>query len=354
MIEVDGNNVLEYIRSRRGELSGWPEFRDDEFSVSTARELAWGVSNIVLRVDTPQRSFVVKQSRKQLRTPIDWFSQLERVWREVNAMRVLETILPDGSVPRVLFEDRENYLFAMEAVEANHRVWKAELLDGHFDLAVAVRLGKLLAMVHRESAGRTGLLEPLGDRTVFDELRLDPFYRYVAETTSDEELARSLRRLIDTTLARQECLVLADFSPKNILLTSSGPVVVDFETAHIGDPGFDIGFFLSHLLLKSVFHRERSAEVLDLAREFWREYVAEAWSPDCPVEFWRDFDRQCIRHLGACMLARVDGKSRVDYLKEDWQTQLVRSFCRDLLVPDAATDLSLASSIDNLARRLDQ
>ena len=149
MIEVDAENVLSYLESRQTELADWPEFGNEELAQAVAAELAWGVSNIVLRVDTPARSFVVKQSRKQLRTPIDWFSQLERVWREVDTMRALETLLPAGAVPGVLFQDRENYLFAMEAVEADHKVWKAELLEGRFDSEIAARLGVLL----RQSIG---------------------------------------------------------------------------------------------------------------------------------------------------------------------------------------------------------
>jgi 5-methylthioribose kinase len=352
VIEVDQQNVLDYLQRRQSELSGWPAFADGELATATATELAWGVSNIVLRVDTLHRSFVVKQSRKQLRTAIDWFSQLERVWREVAAMRALEKFLPPAAVPRVLFEDRENYLFAMEAVEADHRVWKSELLNGQLDVEVAARLGRLLAIVHRDSRDSTELSESLGDRTIFDELRLDPFYRYVADTTSDEQLAASLTSLIDDTLARQDCLVLADFSPKNILLTSNGPVVVDFETAHIGDPGFDIGFFLSHLLLKAVFHHERFEDSLGLACAFWQEYCGELASGLRESDDL-DFERQCVRHLAACMLARVDGKSRVDYLKSDWQVSLVRSLCRDVLVSDGAGDRrEVGWCFGELARRL--
>jgi len=375
VIEVDQSNVLEFLRNRCSEIAGWPAFDDDELAIATAMELAWGVSNIVLRVDTPKRSFVVKQSRKQLRTPIEWFSQLERIWREVDAMRVLEAILPVGAVPRVLFDDRDNYLFAMEAVEADHRVWKAELLAGQMDVAVAAHLGQFLAIVHRDTRGVTTLMDLLGDRTIFDELRLDPFYRYMAESIADEELAESLRRLIDSTLAESECLVLADFSPKNILLTRSGPVVVDFETAHVGDPAFDIGFFLSHILLKVVFHRERLEEALALARSFWREYGRELGSgllgsgllgsgllgsgllgSGLEVKETRDceFERRCVFHLGACMLARVDGKSRVDYLQEDWQLDLVRSYCRDILTMDPGRDgePAIENCFDELARRL--
>ena len=129
MDQIDASNLLEYFR-RTGQ-SNLPQLglSLSDLTESHVTELAWGVSNIVLRVDAPHTSFVVKQSREQLRTEIDWFSGIERIWRETDVMRTLGRLLPAGAVPRVLFEDRDNYLFAMEAVEADHRVWKAELLD---------------------------------------------------------------------------------------------------------------------------------------------------------------------------------------------------------------------------------
>ena len=343
MFEVDASNVLEYfadVGRSQWDLLG---LDTDAFSKSTASELAWGVSNIVIRVDTPVRSFVVKQSREQLRTKIDWFSQLDRIWREVDVLQTLATLLPAGAVPRVLSEDRDNYLFTMEAIDADHRVWKADLLNGVFDSSIAETLAGHLAAIHRGSTGNEDIAERMRDQTVFDELRLDPFYRYVAETCPRFE--KPLTSLIERTNQRRDCLVLADFSPKNILLTSNGPVIVDFETGHYGDPGFDIGFFLSHLLLKTVRHHERVPKAIALAKRFWSVYQGEL--SIMPAPEWLKtgrrnptFERQSIEHLAACMLARVDGKSRVDYLTESWQPVLIREYCDELLTcgPSLMTD----------------
>jgi len=334
MIDVDASNVLNYLAT-----AGRPQWEQlgldaDVLAKSTAAELAWGVSNIVIRVDTPVGSFVLKQSREQLRTKIDWFSQLDRIWREVDVLQTLETLLPAGAVPRVLSEDRDNYLFTMEAIEADHRVWKADLLDGEFDSSIAETLAEHLAAIHRGSTDNEEIAKRMRDQTVFDELRLDPFYRYVAETCP--RFSMRLNSLIEQTTQRQDCLVLADFSPKNILLTSNGPVIVDFETGHYGDPGFDIGFFLSHLLLKTVMHHDRASEAIAPARQFWdvyRERLSVDPAPSWLVDQSRDssFERQSTKHLAACMLARVDGKSRVDYLSENWQPDFVRDFCDSLL-----------------------
>ena len=337
MFEVDASNVLEYF-ANAGQ-SQWDKLglTAEALTQSTAIELAWGVSNIVIRVDSPVRSFVVKQSREQLRTKIDWFSQLDRIWREVDVLHALESLLPDGAVPRVLSEDRENYLFTMEAIEADHRVWKADLLSGVFDSSVAETLAGHLAAIHRGSTGNTEIAERTGDQTVFDELRLDPFYRYVTETST--RFKQPLTTLIEHTSQRRDCLVLADFSPKNILLTTTGPVIVDFETGHFGDPGFDIGFFLSHLLLKTVMHHDRKTEAIAPARAFWNVYFEQLSSNPAPqwlADKHRDpsFEQQSVQHLAACMLARVDGKSRVDYLTLDWQPELIRNYCHHLLTTD--------------------
>ena len=225
----------------------------------------------------------------------------------------------------------------MEAIDADHRVWKADLLDGVFDSSIAETLAGHLAAIHRGSTGNEEIAERMRDQTVFDELRLDPFYRYVAETCPS--FSKPLNSLIERTSQRSDCLVLADFSPKNILLTSGGPVIVDFETGHFGDPGFDIGFFLSHLLLKTVMHHDRMSEAIAPARQFWTVYnerLAAVPGPAWLVDQSRDpsFERQSTEHLAACMLARVDGKSRVDYLNESWQPEFVRDFCHSLLTED--------------------
>ena len=345
MLEIDASTTLDYLRGPGQDFLSQVGLTVSDLDSATATELAWGVSNIVIRVDAREagRSFVLKQSREKLRTEIDWFSQLERIWREVDMLHALRRLLPSGAVPVVLFEDRENYLFGMEAIEANHRVWKADLLAGNIGDDVARNLAGCLSAIHRGSTGDEALAQQLGDRTVFDELRLDPFYRYVAE--HDDHCRPALEAIIESSLTRSDCLVLADFSPKNILITSRGPVLVDFETGHFGDPAFDIGFFLSHLLLKTVYHdgTRRSQDMLDLVTAFEQRYfklLTRSSAPEWTAsddDSTSEYERRCVRHLGACMLARVAGKSRVDYLREDWQPEFVTRYCHGLLTDSGLT-----------------
>src|ERR1700737_830103 len=127
--------------------------------------LAWGVSNLVLRIRTVERIFVLKQSRPQLRTRDAWFSDLDRVYREQEVMQALHPLLPDGTVPAVLFSDRDDYVFAMTSAPDGAEVWKALLLAGRVDLALGERVGAVLGRIHDATARNPALVERFHDRT---------------------------------------------------------------------------------------------------------------------------------------------------------------------------------------------
>jgi 5-methylthioribose kinase len=323
MINLGPDNVLEYLRSN-GHLA--PE------TSARAELLAWGVSNVVMRISLKTGDdFVLKQSREQLQTEKPWFSRLDRIWRETDYIRTVAPLLPSGVIPHVLFEDRENYVFAMEAVEADHIVWKAELLAGRADPQIAITAGEYLATIHRETAFDEELKIRWRDHEVFIQLRVDPFYCSIAEV--HPEIRFPIRRMTEEMFQNTLCAVHADFSPKNILITKHGLSLVDFETGHFGDPAFDLGFFLSHLLLKTVLHADDCENFLNLARKFWNSYSNEMESLTRSEKkpFAEDeLQRRTILHLAGCMLARIDGTSTVDYLSGQTRQEFVRNFCRDI------------------------
>lgn len=333
MLEIDRHNVLDYLRCA-GRLG--PDAR------AAVEPLAWGVSNVVLRISpTSGADFVLKQSRQRLRTHDEWISDMQRVYREADTMRALAPLLPEGVVPSILFEDRENFLFAMQAAPAEHVVWKAELLACRVDPLIAATLGGYLSAMHAKTAGDTRLKNLLGDRKVFDQLRTDPFYRRVA--AKHPELAPRIASLIDEMEATVLCIVHADFSPKNVLIArAAGPGgdksqavriwLVDFETGHYGDPAFDLGFFLSHISLKCVLHAAQREEFVNLAETFWSRYIAGIAERSQAAAFDQaELERRAVLHLAACMLSRIDGKSTVDYLPLETQREFVRRYCRELL-----------------------
>jgi 5-methylthioribose kinase len=300
----------------------------------SARELGGGVSNVVIRVDVEGVvPLVLKQSRAQLRTQLAWFSRLDRIWIERDALALVGAILPPGAVPAIVFEDHANFLIAMTCAPDDAEPWKARLLRGEPDLDRARQAGALLGAMHAETVSHPALDGPMADHTVFDQLRIDPYYRQLARVYPD------LRPALDALIAQlaepvERTFVHADFSPKNMLAHRGGFTVVDFETAHAGDPAFDLGFFLTHLMLKA-FRADRLGTAHDVAAAlgrldaFWSGYLDRAGG--------RLDDHRARRgavHTAACCLARLDGKSPVDYL-DQFDQDAVRRYARDALLADA-------------------
>ncbi|HEV3256811.1 MAG TPA: aminoglycoside phosphotransferase family protein [Gemmataceae bacterium] len=315
MLQLTADNALDYLRTR-----GW-------IGAGPARveALGWGVSNIVLRIEAADRLFILKQSRPKLRTRDAWFSDLDRVYREQEVMEVLRPLLPEPTVPRVLFSDRDNYVFAMSHAPAGARVWKETLLSGETDPAVAEHAGRILGLIHETTGRDRALVERFRDHTVFVQLRVEPFYQRIQERRP--EVAGAVQEVVDRMLSVTEALCHGDYSPKNILTHERGFTLVDYETAHLGDPTMDLGFFLSHLVLKAARHAAVRERYFDLTRAFWRGYAREMrFQPPAELE------ARGIAHFAICLLARIDGTSPVDYLPEETRRDAVRRTGRRVLL----------------------
>jgi 5-methylthioribose kinase len=315
MLELTAANALDYLR-RRGWIGSGP---------ASVEPLGGGVSNAVLRVRAPGRVFVLKQSRPQLRTRDAWFSDLERVYREQEVMEALGPLLPAGTVPEVLFSDRPDYVFAMSHAPEGARVWKEQLLAGEVDLERGRQAGRVLGRLHEGTARDPRLVERFADRAVFVQLRVDPFYRRIQERRP--EVAAAVGPLVEGLLGAREALCHGDYSPKNILTHEHGFMLVDYETAHLGDPAMDLGFFLSHLLLKAVRRSPDRRRYFELTRAFWQGYGAEV-----TFRSVEELQERGTAHCGVCLLARIDGTSPVDYLPEEDRRAAVRRLGRRLLL----------------------
>ena len=352
MIELTPHTATEYLFARGAIEAG---------EAVQIRELSGGVSNTVLLVERPNlpgNDFVLKQALPRLKVQQEWLCSIERIWREVEVLEICGLLLASGgrqppdticssswstTVPKVLFSDRDNYCYAMTAAPAGHKTWKEHLLAGEADPQIAAACGTLLGTLHAGSWRNPDIAARLDDRTFFDSLRLDPYYRRLAVV--HPELAETLYGLIDDTYRTRLCLVHGDFSPKNLLISPNQIWLIDFEVGHFGDPAFDLGFFLTHLSLKAVHFAGRRRDYLHLIDRFWQNYLQRLSLTASETEI-TDLSRRAAIHWAACMLARIDGKSPVDYL-ESLEQQSVRNCARSFLFhPD--------SSVEEMRRQLSE
>ena len=280
------------------------------YAMEESRILPGGVSNDTVLVRLADgSSIVVKQARAQLKTAAEWKSDPARIRQEALAMEWLSRWTPAGSIPRLLFLDAANHILAMEAVPQPHQEWKRLLLSGDIHLDHFSKFGELLAAIHRGSyEERVEVEPPFRDQSFFVSLRLEPYYLYAADR--EPRAAVFLRELVLETQARRFALVHGDYSPKNVLVCGDQLVLLDHEVANFGEPTFDVGFGLTHFLSKALHLPDNRERLRAGAHAFWRAY--RSGLPAIP-EF-TDVSERSVRHTLGCLMARVAGKSVLEYL----------------------------------------
>jgi len=189
--------------------------------------------------------------------------------------------------------------------------------------ATAGQAGELLARMASATWRQADWEREFGDQAVFDQLRIDPYYRSTGRRHPDIE--HFAARLIAESAARRVCLAHGDWSPKNFLVDGARVMAIDFEVVHFGAPSFDTAFMLNHFLLKSFYRPQWAGLYAEAADGFWRAFVS-----GIPREDW--IEPATLQHLGWLLLARVDGKSPAEYIRSAELQDQVRRFARDLIL----------------------
>jgi tRNA A-37 threonylcarbamoyl transferase component Bud32 len=291
--------------------------------------LPGGVSSDIWRVDLADGPICIKRALPKLKVAADWRAPVDRNAYEVAWMRTAGGIVP-GSAPRILGHDPAAGLFAMEFLDpAQHRLWKTELLEARIEPLLATQVGHRLALIHGATAGDPAVAARFATDAIFHAIRLEPYLEATARVHAD--LAAVLDGLVATTAATRRALVHGDVSPKNILVGPRGPVFLDAECAWYGDPAFDLAFCLNHLLLKCLWRPAASAAYIGCFNALVDAYVgAVTWEPVADIE------ARTARLLPGLLLARIDGKSPVEYLTDAMRKHVARTAARRLLADPPA------------------
>jgi aminoglycoside phosphotransferase (APT) family kinase protein len=289
--------------------------------------LTGGVSSLIVRVETRNGPLCIKQALPELKVASHWTAPLARNHAELAWIREVAQTQPQA-VPAILGEDALSYCFAMQwLAPEQHPVWKIQLRDGHVSSEFAAQVARQLVAIHAATANQPALAERFAYDRNFFELRLDPYFGATAEVHAD--CAPMLRALIEQTASNRITLIHGDISPKNILAGPSGPIFLDAECAVYGDPAFDAAFCLTHLIAKCLWRPASTEDYHACFDTFAKHYLAGVdWESVAAIE------ARTATLLAAILLARVDGKSPLEYLTESNRAQL-RTFARRWLLSPA-------------------
>ena len=286
--------------------------------------LTGGVSSDIWLVETQQRRFCVKRALARLRVAADWRAPVERSVFEAAWMKGAARVDPDAA-PAILSDDPQAGMLAMEYLPPeDFRLWKSELMEGRADPAVAAMVGSRLARIHSAFARDAAAPSTFPRDDIFHSIRLEPYLEAAGRAHPD--LADRLGYLVRRTAETKRSVVHGDISPKNILIGPKGPVFLDAECAWFGDPAFDAAFCLNHLMLKCLV---QPAAVDRFLGSF--DALCAAYFSGVDWEERSDLEERVATLLPGLFLARVDGKSPVEYLTNENDKQCVRRVARALL-----------------------
>ena len=303
---ADDNRILDLLRN------------DGVVSPSAVtKPLAGGISSDVFLIEDGEHRLVVKQALPCLKVADPWPADTSRNRFEYEFLRYLGRVLPKNA-PRV-FAVGKDY-FVMEYLGPEYHNWKTLLLSKNIQRRHAVQAGGILAALHRSSFGNPDLQTLFETTSNFHQLRTDPYLLTTGRRHPD------LREFFENEALRlertRECLVHGDYSPKNMLVGNTRMVLLDCEVAWYGDPAFDVAFLINHLFLKSLFHAPEHTALQPAIEAFLAKYHEERALQAAQKA---ELDSRTARLLLMLLLARIDGKSPVEYLTEA-KRESVRNF----------------------------
>jgi Phosphotransferase enzyme family len=273
-----------------------------------ATELGGGVSASVVAVTGEGVSVLLKQALPRLKVADPWEARVDRTDTEVAALRLFGELTP-GVVPRLLAHDPRDHVVAMELLPEEARNWQAAIGEGTPWPALGRWAGATLGTWHAETVAESGLEAQFDTFTAFEELRLRPFHETVMRRRPD--LAKPVGACLEELRSVRSCVVDGDYAPKNMLVAPDGRAwKFDLEVAHLGNPVFDLGFFLSFVLLSAIRWPELADELRELGDGFVAGYT-ETGGDRVVVD-----PPSITAHTACLMLARTDGVSPAAFLDD--------------------------------------
>ncbi len=278
-------------------------------------KLDGGVSSDIWAIHSEKYSFCVKKSLDKLKVKENWRAPKVRNQYEVKYLNTVRELAPNP-VPHIHGHNPADNVFAMNWYDPKtYRTWKEDLLKKHINFSQAIKVSKTISLIHNNTAKKKSLSLSFSNDKIFNSIRIEPYFEFVAKVYPD--FSSTIFNQIESIKSNKKVLIHGDLSPKNILISKRDPIILDAECTNWGDPAFDIAFCINHFILKSLYfikesHNKNFVKLCDIFLQIYFKEVS--W------ESINNLESRIIKMLPILILARVDGKSPVEYFKKTHKT----------------------------------
>ncbi|WP_149274676.1 phosphotransferase [Pareuzebyella sediminis] len=231
--------------------------------VLTVEKAGEGNMNVVLRIVTNERSFILKQSRPFVRKYPHIKAPLDRIAVEKKFYQTVRDNAVSAHIPKILGYDANEYLLLLEDLghcDDMTLIYKnKDITAPHLD-----RLIFILGVIHRRKT-HGDFPDNMEMRLLnHDHIFVQPFLRENDLSLNDiqpglQELAthfvndKAIRGIVEKVgqkyLSPGNVLIHGDYYPGSWMTENENLYVIDPEFAFLGFPEFDLGVLAAHIIM---------------------------------------------------------------------------------------------------------
>ncbi len=259
MNEIDVNSPIEALQKKL-RTNGWLFEAEDILSVEKPGE---GNMNVVLRVKTNKRSFILKQSRPYVYKYQEIEAPLNRIDVEYQFYRSVKDPLAQSHFPRILAYDPSHYLLQMDDLGdcRDMTYWYSER---KIDQDLLGYLIDTLSMIHAQQVPdhypENLELRKLNHQHIFvlpfmeeNGFLLDEIQPGLQELSiqykNNPRLKDTINGIGKKYLSKGDVLLHGDYYPGSWMSKKNRLFVIDPEFSFVGFPEFDLGVMAAHAIM---------------------------------------------------------------------------------------------------------
>ncbi len=280
-----------------------------------------GLINYIFAIRTREHDLIVKHARDRARGKPSVKIDPRRIKCEFNAINLFRRFCLEDHFPKTNYFDEQRMLIVMDRIPDSYSLLDEDLKKGIVNIKLIQIMGQTLAEMHNQTRNRVNRGDSFDNIAMIEQLKSPIIYD---GTTTDPEELRELAKLKSLLLTNRVCFVHGDFKPNNIFANDEDFIVIDFEQAHYGDPTLDFVWLPAAYIIISFLQPEKQGEYFAAVKNYWEAYQKKTELP---------FDESvAMQHLGAILLARVDGILKYDYLQPRHISSALRKCAKKLIL----------------------